>query len=50
MRMARPCPLRESGLLLLGGVGGGEEKSGAHSEGRVHSGGDGSQVSCRPAI
>ena len=48
--MARPCPLRQWGLLLFGGVRGGEEKSGTHPEGRVHSGDDVSQVSCRPAI
>jgi len=48
--MARPCPRRQCGLELFGGVGGGEEKSGAHPEGGVHSGDDVSQVSCKPAI
>ena len=48
--MARPCPRRQWGLLLFGGVGGGEEKSGAHPEGGVHPGGDVSQVSCKAAI
>ena len=30
--------------------GGGEDKSGTHPEGRVHSGDDGSQVSCKTTI
>jgi hypothetical protein len=47
--MARPCPFRQRGLLLFGGVRGGEGKCGTHPEGRVHSGDDVSQVSCKPA-
>ena len=48
--MARPCPSRQSGSSLFGGVRGREEKSGTHPEGRVHSGDDGSQVSCKTTI